>query len=454
MLKTRLNSIITLTSIISLTAILPTFAANSDQNPFFPTIPDYDSDYYCIAGYVGIAGVQMTGLPGNVISDVTGHYQALIPKGDQPMVIPMKEGFEFNPKGKIYNHISENLLHQDYLCTPATFVISGTVGHGQVNLKGFSTPVVTDEKGRYSVTVPYGWHGRIIPEKEGVEFTPAYRDVTAAISDLSNLSFKSHFKTVTVSGAIIVGNCPLSGVRVRADYGGGADITDELGRFYIEVPYGWTGDLTPYKKGYTFNPPSLSYDNIQEDIDSISNQNKSRFMITNRTNPESFDISHKTSCEDTDIPDNPIIATASEDTQTASQIKNDLRIISAIMDERLGAFSTQTQGIYVKDYGLIFHSQVKPVFTFEGTPMEAAAASYNDSYLDQLKDNTIKLMSYISNIQNIDPNQWIVITLAMPDTFNHQHAMTLQTRKHEIDALAAQQISMSDFKHTLKITIQ
>jgi len=72
------------------------------------------TDYYCIAGSVGIPGVYMKGLPGQVISNESGHYQALVKRGVTYVVSPMKEGYVFEPESITYCSTTPDAFNEDY----------------------------------------------------------------------------------------------------------------------------------------------------------------------------------------------------------------------------------------------------------------------------------------------------------------------------------------------------
>ncbi|NQV33847.1 MAG: hypothetical protein HQ515_14230 [Phycisphaeraceae bacterium] len=390
--------------VIALTWVHPphALAADDQQDERVPFPSHAENQYFCIAGSVGMPGVLITGLPGGIVSDASGHYQALIRRDAQPMVIPMKEGFEFNPKGKIYNHISADLTEQNYQCSPASYTISGSVGRANVMLLGFDKAVTTDQYGGFSVKVPHGWKACVTPQKEGLEFTPSEIHYARVAQDMGHQNFAAHFKTVTLSGAIVVGDCPMPGVSISANFGGGADTTDELGRFYIEVPYGWSGEITPYKKGFSFTPPCSSYKNIKDDLDSIDQEDrmiKSSIKSTRRF----FNIAHRSASDNVSPISTTFIPTLSTSTETSTQVRDDLRVIAAIMDERLGAFATRTQGIYVQDYGMILHTKVEPTFTFQGFPQATQPSCSSDHYLSLLKENTLKLLAHTANVRILAP---------------------------------------------------
>lgn len=44
----------------------------------------------------------------------------------------------------------------------------------------------------------------------------------------------------------------------------GSPVTDESGDYSVEVDYGWSGTVTPVLAGYTFDPVSISYTDVQE----------------------------------------------------------------------------------------------------------------------------------------------------------------------------------------------
>ncbi len=428
-------------------------AVQDPQDPVVRSSSHGENQYFCLAGSVGMPGVLITGLPGGIVSDATGHYQALIKKDAQPMVIPIKEGFEFNPKGKIYNHLYANLMEQNYQCKPASYTISGSIGRANVHLQGFDEPITTDQYGNFSIVVPHGWSACVTPRKEGLEFTPSGIQYTKVVQDMDHQNFTARFQTVTLSGAIIIGDCPMPGVSVSANFGGGADTTDEMGRFFIEVPYGWTGDITPYKKGFSFNPPCSSYRNIKDDIDSIDQEDRmSKSPATNTR--RFFDIAHRMASENVTPMHTTFIPTLSAPAQTSTQVRDDLRVVAAIMDERLGAFATHTQGIYVQDYGIILHSRVEPTFTFQGIPQATQPSCSSDHYLSLLKENTLKLIAYTTDVKILAPNQWVVITLAIPNTQGEGHALTLRARKCDVDAFAAHETTLPEFKRRVETTLQ
>lgn len=70
-----------------------------------------------------------------------------------------------------------------------------------------------------------------------------------------------------ILGEIIVMGQPVPHVLIEASPGGVACTTDENGLFEVEVPYGWSGTITPTKAGWVFDPPHREFHKIRRNID-------------------------------------------------------------------------------------------------------------------------------------------------------------------------------------------
>jgi hypothetical protein len=149
-----------------------------------------------------------------------------------------------------------------------TYTISGKVAinglaFDGVTMNGLPGNPVTNGGGLYSAIVDYGWSGTVTPTKEGYTFTPkTYTNVT---SDQMNQDYTGTLLTYTISGYVLEPdiNTPVEGVLIDANNNGGStDITDVNGYYEVLVPYGWFGTATPIKDGYTFEPNSISYNDV------------------------------------------------------------------------------------------------------------------------------------------------------------------------------------------------
>lgn len=62
----------------------------------------------------GLAGVTMTGLPGNPVTAGDGSYSGTVMVGTNATVAPSRTGFSFEPASRTYNNIQDNHTSQDY----------------------------------------------------------------------------------------------------------------------------------------------------------------------------------------------------------------------------------------------------------------------------------------------------------------------------------------------------
>jgi hypothetical protein len=155
-----------------------------------------------ISGKVGLSGVKMQGLPGNIVTNENGLYSATVEYGWSGTVKPVKEGYSFRPAFKVYNKVISDFTNENYASEIATYTISGRVMIPSVAIQGLPPVLlssivmqglpgnpVTDNTGDYGVSVPYGWTGTVEPAKEGYTFMPARREYTKVIMDLSNQNY-------------------------------------------------------------------------------------------------------------------------------------------------------------------------------------------------------------------------------------------------------------------------
>jgi hypothetical protein len=143
--------------------------------------------------------------------------------------------------------------------TATSFYISGNTGMGGVTLSFTGgADVVSGSDGAYSIAVPYGWSGSVIPSKEGYSFDPAQRSYTDVVENKTGQDFTAAPVTYTLSGNTGVGDVTLS-------FTGGTDVVSGVdGSYEITVPYGWSGSVIPSKEGYTFDPASRAYTDVKE----------------------------------------------------------------------------------------------------------------------------------------------------------------------------------------------
>ena len=219
---------------------------------------------FTISGTIGLSGVSLTGFPGSPPpqTDENGAYSVVVEYGWTGTIKPVKVGYVFEPAQRAYTtRVTSNMSDQDYTPKLLTFTISGSTGLPGVKLTGFATDVISDEKGRYTVTVEYGFSGNISLEKMGYRFEPPSRSYNQVIKNLQE-DYKPFEVTFTISGSAGIAGIKMTGL--PNDPVTGAD-----GRYSAEVQYGWSGKVTPEKEGCLFTPEYQEYSMV---VESLPNQ--------------------------------------------------------------------------------------------------------------------------------------------------------------------------------------
>lgn len=146
---------------------------------------------FTISGSAGLPGVEMQGLPGNPISDLSSRYSASVEYGWSGTVMPAKEGYDFGPPFVEYSTVTASQENQNYVAEAVLVTISGAIviggtpiGGVRVSANNGGSSDTTDAQGRYSVKVPYGWSGEVRAAKEGFVFNPPSKSYTNVIADV------------------------------------------------------------------------------------------------------------------------------------------------------------------------------------------------------------------------------------------------------------------------------
>ncbi len=123
--------------------------------------------------------VSASGDGGTCVTNEKGEYRLEVDHGWRGTVLPDKEGYTFNPPNKLYGAVTRDQPNQGYTAIMKTFTIKGTIEVAGTPVDGVKVTATneggsdtTNSKGEFSVTVPYGWTGEIVPTKEGLNFNP------------------------------------------------------------------------------------------------------------------------------------------------------------------------------------------------------------------------------------------------------------------------------------------
>ena len=154
-------------------------------------VQDYKAEriMVTISGSLGLEGVVMNGLPGTPATDSNGIYSIRVPFDWAGNVKPFKAGYEFNPPMRIYSAVSSDQANQDYTATVLSFQISGNTGISRVQMRGLPGNVVSGSDGSYRAVILYGWSGKVIPVKEGFEFSPSSRTYSSVADIQTNQNY-------------------------------------------------------------------------------------------------------------------------------------------------------------------------------------------------------------------------------------------------------------------------
>ncbi|MBW7988667.1 MAG: type II secretion system protein GspD [Planctomycetes bacterium] len=214
-----------------------------------------------ISGSAGMEGVTMEGLPGNLVTGPGGAYSATVDWGFSGIVIPIKDGYEFNPVDNTYAAITKDQKNRNYTGKEITFTISGSVGVGGATLKGLpGRAVMSNPDGTYNITVKYGWNGKIMPVKAGYTFDPAEIEYPELYGNEVNRDYYASKEKRTIAGTIRTDKgISVEGIFVIADSDGGSATTNENGEYELTVEYGWRGVVTPTLLGHNFRPTTKRY---------------------------------------------------------------------------------------------------------------------------------------------------------------------------------------------------
>jgi hypothetical protein len=408
---------------------------------------------FTISGSTEEPGVMLRGFPSDVVTGPDGRYTVTVRQGWSGTVTATKEGFELTPQQRVYSHVAQDLKDENYSCRLRTFTVSGNVGQAGVMMKGLPGDPVTDENGAYSVTVAYGWCGTVLPMKEGYVVDPPLRRYEPIMKDLVREDYKAAVRMVTISDRITipVGGMdePIAGVTITAKPGDTSVVTDASGRYTVQVPWGWTGELVMSKPGLVIEPPSIKYTHVTEDIDHASprpSAPKASASLPGVVPPDSTE-------------DVLVIPTTKYEPERFSQVAEDMRVMLDILREKLGESRTVSgvlydygdffsdsaraaEALYIQGYAALFMLKVDfplsagpareqpeadenepadPVWQRARdrlyappgmTPWRSRRTGEADARdFDQLKEDLLRSFRHAANIRNIEPNEWIILTV-------------------------------------------
>jgi len=222
------------------------------------TNQDYEARIftYEITGTTGLAGVTMNGLPDNPMTNESGLYTATVTHGSTFKVTPEKPGYKFDPPSKQYTNVKSRQENQDYKASAIFLTISGTAGTSSVTLAGLPGDPQGDATGAYTAKVPYAWNGTVTPTKPGWAFEPPSYEYNAVVLDQVKQNFKASRITYKITGNVGQPGVTMMGFPTSV-------VSGPDGSYSADVDYNWKGTVIPRKDGFTFDPASREYSELQ-----------------------------------------------------------------------------------------------------------------------------------------------------------------------------------------------
>lgn len=238
-------------------AILVNYDANQDFNTVANT--GYEVDKWYLDGN----SVQ-TGGAAYTLSNVTANHTVYVTFKRSVFMI---SGYVFEQDG---NTLVENVLIQ--------------TDSNDIN-------TVTDANGYYGLWVDYNWSGIVTPQKEGYVFEPNSSTYANVTQNYSEANYTAALMTFKIAGYVLQQDyvTPINDVNVAAEngggpwtskYGGGTSLTDANGYYEVIVDYNWSGNVTPAKYAYVFEPNSEYYTDVNQDY--VAGQDYTGILLTFR----------------------------------------------------------------------------------------------------------------------------------------------------------------------------
>jgi hypothetical protein len=362
-----------------------------------------------VSGNTGVGGVVMKGSPGDTLSDERGNYIIKVGYGWSGTITPVKEGYTFEPATRQYTKVVNSRDNDDYKPKALTYTISGNAGVRGAMMQGLPGNVVTDQRGFYTVRLPYGWSGVVKPEKSGYTFRPAALNIMKIMANHAEGNFDAVPESSDARSSDPYGSFGSS--RSRSGRRGSARGMDPMYGASVPTPRGRSSGYKPAIR---------------------SGGRKALVIPAGEIKPKEL-----------------------------AETIEDMHVMSHILDERFketrriqgmftdfGAFfgrdSRSAEATYLQGFGVLFLMEVN--FTFSPPPRKQAqdpaetteavdstwlkarqrvlspgtspgigeedsARDYGNQMVEELKKELVEALKHASNIRNVKPDEWVILTV-------------------------------------------
>lgn len=182
-----------------------------------------------------------------------------IAQGSTVTITPDKVGFSFTPPSRLHTAVTQNFTNQNFLGTIITYSITGNAfNNATISISGGGSCSITGAIYTCSGIV-HGSSVTITPSLLGYTFTPSSRQYTGVVQNLTGQDFAALINTYSVSGRVLTGSVlQVSGTATCTTSGDNYSCSG--------IPHDSALTLTPILNGYTFEPASRSYSNVNQNF--------------------------------------------------------------------------------------------------------------------------------------------------------------------------------------------
>jgi len=220
-----------------------------------------------------LMGVTITAKNTQIGTNAEGNFSVTLPLGWSGTITPQLGKHIFEPESVSIATAQGSLENINFVAKYiGTYFISGFINDisgqpvTQIPLEGFPQNVSTNELGYYVAEVPARWSGTITPILNGYEFNPT----SLVIPEVRFNMIEQNFTLRKAGMVYIMGQMKdaKGDPFTNATLTGFPETTrlNAMGKFYGEVPTGWSGTISPVAEGYTFTPERIQVANLQSDL--------------------------------------------------------------------------------------------------------------------------------------------------------------------------------------------
>ncbi|GCC52501.1 hypothetical protein SanaruYs_27380 [Chryseotalea sanaruensis] len=204
-------------------------------------------------------------------SNMEGNYSIKLPKNFSGSIRPQYGQHTFEPQTLVIENLTENRTNQDFVGTyVGKHAVWGFVNDvnglpiENAEVRGFDEILYTNQYGAFVVSVPHRWSGEIEVVVEGMEVSPAKKQIPPVTTSIYAYQFTArNAGTFVIQGEFLIQSDESVIVELQ-----GFPETVRMGedkKFVAQLQAGWSGIITPVAQGFTFRPSSISITNLQKD---------------------------------------------------------------------------------------------------------------------------------------------------------------------------------------------